>query len=126
MVIKCPIKIKIFGHFLTFKMLYFACNISIYFQLIKSDNKVMVIKCPIKIKIFGRFLTFKMLYFWPKIDILTQNAKLLSLRPPLIEKLFPVHRPSGLKRADWNFFFMIFEKSCFFLIFFQYFTVDRK
>ena len=32
------------------------------------------------------------------------------LRPPLIEKLFPVNRPSGLKRADWNFFFIIFEE----------------
>ena len=27
-----------------------------------------------------------------------------DLRPTLNEKLFPVHRPSGLKRADWNFF----------------------
>ena len=36
-----------------------------------------------------------------------------SLRPPLNKKLFPVHRPGGLKRADWDFFFMIFEKSFF-------------
>ena len=38
-----------------------------------------------------------------------------SIRPTLInEKLFPVHRPSGLKRAEWNFFFlMIFLKSFF-------------
>ena len=34
-------------------------------------------------------------------------------RPPLNKKSFPVHRPGGLKRADWDFFFMIFEKSCF-------------
>ena len=31
-------------------------------------------------------------------------------RPPLNTKLFPVHRPGGLKRADWNFFFFIFKK----------------
>ena len=35
-------------------------------------------------------------------------------RPPLIEKLFPVDRPSGFKRADWNFFFHIFFKKWFF------------
>ena len=29
---------------------------------------------------------------------LTQSA----LRPPLNTKLFPVHRRTGLKRADWN------------------------
>ena len=35
-----------------------------------------------------------------------------SIRPPLNKKLFPVHRPGGLKRADWNFFyfFHIFKK----------------
>ena len=33
------------------------------------------------------------------------------LRPSLNKKVFPVHRPGGLKRADWDsFFFMIFEK----------------
>ena len=32
------------------------------------------------------------------------------IRPPLNKKVFPVHRPDGLKRADWDFFFMIFEK----------------
>ena len=34
-------------------------------------------------------------------------------RPPLNKKWFPIHFPSGLKRADWNFFFMIFENSFF-------------
>ena len=34
-------------------------------------------------------------------------------RPPLNKKLFPVHHPSGLKRAGWHFFFMFFEKSVF-------------
>ena len=49
-----------------------------------------------------------------------------ELRPPLIEKLFPVHRPSGLNRADWNLFYMIFEKkkNCFH--FFRYFLVNKK
>ena len=32
------------------------------------------------------------------------------VRPPLNKKLFPVHRPGGLKRSDWNFFFHIFIK----------------
>ena len=39
----------------------------------------------------------------------------LSVRPPLNKKMFPVHRPGGLKRANWDFFFMIFEKTFFFL-----------
>ena len=33
----------------------------------------------------------------------------VALRPPLNKKSFPVHRPGGLKRADWDvFFFSIF------------------
>ena len=44
------------------------------------------------------------------------NREPLCLRHPLNKKLFPVHRPSGLKRADWDFFSMIFEKKVFFLI----------
>ena len=36
------------------------------------------------------------------------------LRPPLNKELFPVHRPSGLKRADWNFFFFNFTNNFFF------------
>ena len=36
------------------------------------------------------------------------ESPLQGPRPPLIEKLFPVHRPSGLKSADWNSFFHIF------------------
>ena len=45
----------------------------------------------------------------------------MNFGPPLNKKLFPVHRPGGLKRADWDFFFMIkffmiFEKSFFFSI----------
>ena len=39
---------------------------------------------------------------------------LLSVRPPLNKKLFPVHRPGGLKRAYRNFFFHIFKKKIFF------------
>ena len=41
-----------------------------------------------------------------------RNAE--QLRPPLNKKLFPVHRPGGLKRAYWNLFFHIFKKDFFF------------
>ena len=33
------------------------------------------------------------------------TRRLLDTRPPLNEKLFPVHCPSGLKRADWKCYF---------------------
>ena len=33
-----------------------------------------------------------------------------EIRPLLNKKVFPVYRPGGLKRADWDFFFMIFEE----------------
>ena len=36
-----------------------------------------------------------------------QMFYLQAVRPPLNKKLFPVHRPSGLKRANWNFYFHI-------------------
>ena len=39
-----------------------------------------------------------------------------SIRPPLNKKLFPVYRPGGSKKADWNFFF-IFSKKLFFVTF---------
>ena len=32
------------------------------------------------------------------------------MRPPLNEKLFPVNRQGGSKRADWNFFFLFKKK----------------
>ena len=38
-----------------------------------------------------------------------------SPRPTLNKKWFPVHWPGGLKRAGWNFFFVILEKKFFFL-----------
>ena len=41
------------------------------------------------------------------------NREPLCLRPPLNKKVFPVHRPGGLKRADWDSFSLIFEKSFF-------------
>ena len=28
----------------------------------------------------------------------------LEVGPPLNKKVFPVHRPGGLKGADWDFF----------------------
>ena len=36
------------------------------------------------------------------------------LRPPLNKELFPVHRPSGLKRADWNYLLKYFTNNFFF------------
>ena len=35
----------------------------------------------------------------------------VQIRPPLNKKSFTVHRPDGLKRANWNFFFPYFSKS---------------
>ena len=32
-----------------------------------------------------------------------------GVRPPLNKKLFPVNWPGGSKRADWNFFFHLFN-----------------
>ena len=49
-----------------------------------------------------------------------------AFRPPLNKKVFPVHRPGGLKRANWDFFFMIFEKSCFFSQSSWYILVNEK
>ena len=43
-------------------------------------------------------------------------SKQFILRPPLNKKLFPVHRPSGLKWADWIFLFIYL-----FIYFFQIF-----
>ena len=34
---------------------------------------------------------------------------LIIIRPSSNKKLFPVHRPGGLKRAYCNFFFLIFN-----------------
>ena len=39
----------------------------------------------------------------------------ISMRPSSNKKSFPVHRPGGLKRAYWNFFFHLF-KQFFFLL----------
>ena len=49
-----------------------------------------------------------------------------SLKPPSNKKLFPVQRPGGLKRADLDFFFMIFEKSVFFSQSSWYILVNEK
>ena len=49
------------------------------------------------------------------------------IRPALNKKLFPVHRPSGLKRADWNFFLLILKIFLFvFLHFPLYILVHKK
>ena len=31
----------------------------------------------------------------------------IDVRPSLNKKVFPVHRPGGLKSADWDFFFFL-------------------
>ena len=58
------------------------------------------------------------------LTYLTQQAPLASesicytncsIRPPLNKKLFPVHRPGLLKRADWNLFFHTFKRILFLL-----------
>ena len=50
-----------------------------------------------------------------------QHEKGESIRPPLNKKLFPVHRPGGLKRAETGtsfffffFFFIFFKKEIFY------------
>ena len=48
-----------------------------------------------------------------KSSSVTTQKTMLGVRPPLNEKSFPVHRPGGLKRAYWNFFFS-FKKTFFF------------
>ena len=48
-----------------------------------------------KLKLLGFHLDWQCL-IWADISP--------ALRPPLDKKLFPVGRPSGFKRADWNFF----------------------
>ena len=40
------------------------------------------------------------------------------IRPSSNKKLFPVHRPGGLKRAYWNNFFPIFNFHQFFIYFY--------
>ena len=56
-------------------------------------------------------------FFMFRLDTPPPTPTQLAIRPPLNEKLFPVHRPSGLKRANWNFFSHIFNKRFFFLPF---------
>ena len=48
------------------------------------------------------------------------------LRPSLNKKVFPVHWPGGPKRADWDFFFMIFEKTFIFSQSSWYILVNEK
>ena len=45
-----------------------------------------------------------------------EDDQVNAIRPPLDQELFPVHRPSGLKRAYWNFFFKF--QFFFFLLYF--------
>ena len=48
------------------------------------------------------------------------------LGPSLNKKVFPVHRPGGLKRADWDFFFHDFFKKLFFSQSSWYILVNEK
>ena len=49
------------------------------------------------------------------------------VKPPLNKKLFPVYRPGGSKRTDWNFFFFILsKKKKIFLLFSLYILVYKK
>ena len=67
----------------------------------------------------GCRLTFEMLSAGAGQGLLEKGGKQVVVGPTSNEHLFPVHRLSGLTRADWkwNFFSMIFEKSIFFLNF---------
>ena len=39
------------------------------------------------------------------------SGRVEAIRPPLNKKSFPVHRPGGLKRAEWEvFYFHVFKK----------------
>ena len=42
--------------------------------------------------------------FWGTPE-LQKGENISRMRPPLNKKLFPVHRPGGLKRAECDFFF---------------------
>ena len=54
--------------------------------------------------------------------LITSTVK-QTVRPSLKEKLFPVYRPGGSKRADWNLFFPLFKKLFLFLLFPLYILV---
>ena len=55
-----------------------------------------------------------------KVCLEWSDLTLTLMRPLLDKKLFPVHRPGGLKRAGWDFYFFQFKKKeiPIFLIFF--------
>ena len=42
-------------------------------------------------------------------DLQSTKVRKVSFRPSSNKKLFPVHRPGGLKRAYWNLFFPSFK-----------------
>ena len=44
----------------------------------------------------------------PQIVVTLQIVQLL--RPPLNKKSFPVHRPGGVKRAEWEVLFHVFNQ----------------
>ena len=52
----------------------------------------------------------KMIVAVLKVGCIINKLNVLKVGPPFNKELFPVHRPSGLKRADWN----LFKKNFFF------------
>ena len=49
---------------------------------------------------------------------LEETSRNKQVRPPLNKKLFPVYRPGGSKRANWNLFFHLFKEFFFFFLLF--------
>ena len=50
----------------------------------------------------------KMIVAVLKVGCIINKLNVLKVGPPFNKELLPVHRPSWLKRADWNFFFSFF------------------
>ena len=48
--------------------------------------------------------------FEAKYGLIGLKGLMTFMRPPLNKKLFPVHRPSGLKRAEWDSVFSCLKK----------------
>ena len=69
-----------------------------------DDSDVFIVNVIVCIHIFS-------LYYPREVAIEEYNcSRGRIIRPPLNKDLFPVDRPSGFKRADWNYFFPYFWK----------------
>ena len=81
-------------------------------KYLDAEVKLFTTKCTLaECEAFGEFLFIISSFHFYYVVV-------TNLRPPLNKKLFHVYRPSGLKRADWNFLFIIFGKRVFFPHFF--------